>query len=232
MSLPTSLLRPILTLALLGCTRTQDGAAAEAGRPEGRPAGPTTVTSAASVTEAAPRITRVRAHGSGCPSDGSYAATVAPDGQSVSVELLAYEVSVGPGKAMAIQDCTFSIHVEAGPGHAYAIGALDSVGHASVEGAGVRGEETLKTSIQGNPTPSESRSKEFLSGPPGADAGASYSAAYVFPADGAVWAPCGGGRDLAVQSRIVLRNNPEKSGQGRASPSSLKLKLLTRLCPS
>jgi hypothetical protein len=231
MSLPTTFLRLVITLGLAGCTRTQD-ATPEAGRPpEGQsPASPATITSATRGAQGTPRITHVRAHGSGCPSETSYQATVAPDGQSASVELRAYEVSVGPGKAMAIQDCTFSVRAESGPHHAYAIGALESVVRASVEGTGVRGEETLRTSIQGNPTPSESRSKEFVPDPSGGDAGTSHAASYAFPADGAVWSPCGGGRDLAVQSRIVLRNNPDKSGRGQVSPSTLKLTLTTRAC--
>jgi hypothetical protein len=175
-----------------------------------------------------PHVIGVRANGTGCPNDKTWESKVSPDGTSAMVELRAYDVSVSRGEAFAIEDCVLSVQIGDSAGYAYTLESFESSGYASVRSAGVRGEESVKYYFQGNPVASESRTKEFASG----TTGAPYTFSNQFAGESAVWSPCGGGRDLNVLSRVVLRNNPEKTGQGYISPQSVKLQLHWRQCKS
>jgi hypothetical protein len=172
------------------------------------------------------RITAVKALGTGCPNERTWAATIADDGQSASLELRSYDATVSHGDALAVADCTITVQVGGATNQAYTLGSYDSTGYASLRGDDVHGQESVKYYLQGNPLASESRTKDFTSG----DAGADYTFANPFGGDTAVWSPCGGGRDIIVQSRLVLRNNADKSGQAYLKPGTVKLQLQSKTC--
>src|SRR5262249_51822155 len=129
------------------------------------------------------RITAIKALGTGCPNERTWAATIADDGQSASLELRSYDATVSHGDGLAVADCTITIQVGGATGQVYTLGSYDSSGYASLRGDGVRGEESVKYYFQGNPTQSESRTKEFTSGAAGGD----YTFANPFGGDTAVW---------------------------------------------
>ena len=173
-----------------------------------------------------PRITAVKALGTGCPNERTWSASIADDGQSATFELRSYDATVSHGDGLAVADCTLTISVSSVPGVATALGSYESDGFASLRGDGVSGEESVKIYVQGNPTASETRVRSF--GP--SDGGGDYAFATTFGADSPAFAPCGGGRDILAQSRLVLRNNADKSGQAYLKPSTVKLQLQTKSC--
>jgi hypothetical protein len=173
-----------------------------------------------------PRITAVKALGTGCPNERTWAATIADDGQSATVDLRAYDATVSHGDGLAVADCTLTVSVSSVAGVAAALGSYESDGFASLRGDGVSGEESVKVYVQGNPPASETRVRSF--GP--SDGGGDYAFATTFGADSPAFGPCGGGRDILVQSRLVLRNNADKSGQGYIKPGTVKLQLQTKPC--
>jgi hypothetical protein len=179
-----------------------------------------------------PRITAVEARGTGCPDDATFESEIADDGQSVTVRLHAYDTRVTRGEAFSIQDCTISVKVAGVDGYRYALAGFAASGWASLQGEGMRGDETIKYYLQGDPVANETRVRAFSNG-----AGARYDFGEQFagdkmPADQetTVWSPCGGGRDVLVQSRKVLRNNTEKTGYGFIGGSAIQLQLASRRC--
>lgn len=172
-----------------------------------------------------PRIASVTANGTGCPNDATYSAQIAEDGQSVTIQLHGYNVSVARGDSFSIQDCSIALKISDAAGHAYALASLDASGWASLQGEGMKADETLKYYFQGNPGANVTRVKPFTTGP-----GADYSFDNVLAPEEVVWSPCGGGRDINVQSRKVLRNNTEKTGYGFIGSETLRLRLASRGC--
>jgi hypothetical protein len=219
----------LATLGVVGCTRNASDApdvpeqSTLANDPAGDASAPAEDGGAA---PSGPHIAAVRAHGTGCPNERTYEVKIAPDGASATIALRAYDVSVSRGEAFSIEDCSFAIDVAGTAGHAYSLETFESSGYASLRGTGVNAEESVKYYFQGNPVASETRQKHFTDGAAGAD----YSFANQFGGDSAVWSPCGGGRALNLQSRLVLRNNADKSGVGYISPSSVKVRLAFRRC--
>lgn len=174
-----------------------------------------------------PRIESVRANGTGCRGDESYAAEISPDGSSVLVHLRSHEVSVARGEAFAIADCTISVRVADADGRSFTLASFENAGYASLHGADMKSTETVNAYMQGDAVSASSRAKELV----GAVGGHRYTFGDTFE-DDAVWSPCGGGRDLNVLDRIVLRNNPDKTGFGYVGSWTVKLALAWRDCNS
>jgi hypothetical protein len=173
-----------------------------------------------------PRITAVKALGTGCPNERTWAATIADDGQSASLELRSYDATINHGDGIAVADCAITVQVASTAGYAYALASYESDGFASLRGDGVTGQESVKVYVQGNPLVAETGTKSFAA----SDGGGDYTFANAFGADAKAWSPCGGGRDLNVQSRLVLKNNADKSGQAYVKPATVKLQLQSKAC--
>jgi hypothetical protein len=173
-----------------------------------------------------PRITSVKALGTGCPNGRTWAATIADDGQSASLELRSYDATINHGDGIAVADCAITVQVASVAGTAYAVGSYESDGFASLRGDGVTGQESVKVYVQGNPLVAETGTKSLSA----SDGGGDYVFTNTFGSDTKAWSPCGGGRDLNVQSRLVLKNNADKSGQAYVKPATVKLQLQSKSC--
>jgi hypothetical protein len=153
---------------------------------------------------------QVKANGSGCPA-GTWDASIAPDGQTFTVTFSQYEVSVNPGQLLSMKDCALGIRLHSPQGYSYAVGDFYYSGYAYLDRAGMKGRQTTKYYFQGNPAPADSASKLVdIAGP--------YDSDFVFQEQvgitDQVWSACGTERDLNVQSRLRLLNDPRKKGTG------------------
>jgi hypothetical protein len=173
-----------------------------------------------------PRIAAVKALGTGCPNERTWAATISEDGQSASLELRSYDATINHGDGIAVADCAIALQIASTAGYAYALASYESDGFASLRGDGVTGQESVKVYVQGNPLLAENGSKSFAA----SDGGGDYTFVNGFGTDTKAWSPCGGGRDLNVQSRLVLKNNADKSGQAYVKPATVKVQLQSKAC--
>jgi hypothetical protein len=168
----------------------------------------------------------VKALGTGCPNERTWAAAIAEDGQSASLDLRAYDATINHGDGIAVADCAITVQVASAAGYAYALAGYESDGFASLRGDGVTGQESVKVYVQGNPLVADTNTKSFAA----SDGGGDYAFPSTFGSETKVWSPCGGGRDLDVQSRLVLKNNADKSGQAYVKPATVKLQLQSKSC--
>lgn len=151
---------------------------------------------------------KITANGSGCL-PGTWDAGISPDGQAFTVTFNAYEAIVGPGEVFSIKDCTIAIDLVTPPGFSFSVSSFHYQGYALLDRAGMNAKQTAKYYFRGNPVPAQELRSEMW-GP--------FDDSYLFSdtigvAD-LVWSPCGANRTLNAQTRLVLRNNPAKTGSG------------------
>lgn len=148
------------------------------------------------------------ANGTGCPA-GSWEASISPDGQEFAVAFSAYEASISPGQAFAVSDCTLALDLKSPSGLSFAVTDFTFQGVLLLDSPGMSASQTTKYYFQGNPVPAK-ESRYYPTGP--------YDGTYLFhdPVTVAdlVWSPCGITRRLNAQSRLVVQNNPKKTGTG------------------
>ena len=153
-------------------------------------------------------VANVTANGTGCPT-GSWNAQIAEDGQSFLVTFQAYETTVFPGVAFSIKDCTLGINIKTPAGLSFAVTSFKHAGFAFLDKAGMTAKQTAKYYFMGNPLPARELSST-LTGP--------FDDVFVVSDEVAVedqvWSPCGTERTLNAQTRLVLQNNSDKSGNG------------------
>ena len=165
----------------------------------------------------------VTANGSGCPA-GTWGADISPDGKAFTVTFSQYEALVDPGQAMQIKDCSLAINLKTPEGYSFSVSSFHYQGYALLDQPGMSARQTAKYYFMGNPVPAvELRSD--MRGP--------YDDSYLFSdqigiAD-QVWSPCGAQRTLNAQTRIVLQNNPQKTGSGYLNTSSIDTEIKTVL---
>jgi hypothetical protein len=161
----------------------------------------------------------VIANGTGCPA-GTWNAEISPDGKQFSVSFDAYDAVIGEGQALALKDCMLMIDLKTPRGLSFAVERFHWDGFANLDEAGMSAAFRPKYYFQGNPVPAR-EDRSDITGP--------IHEAVLFddPIDAAdlVWSPCGLSRRLNVQSRLLLQNNPAKTGTGSMNIDGGKLKL-------
>ncbi len=156
----------------------------------------------------------VNANGSGCL-PGTWEAGISPDGKAFTVTFNAYEAIVDPGQAFSIKDCTIAIDLRTPSGFSFSVSSFHYQGYALLDKAGMTAKQTAKYYFRGNPVPAQELRSD-MNGP--------FDDSYLFSdtigvAD-LVWSPCGASRTLNAQTRLVLRNNPRKTGSGYLNTTS------------
>jgi hypothetical protein len=164
----------------------------------------------------------VTANGTGCP-QGSWDAAISEDGKAFTLTFSQYEALMEPGQSMAIKDCAIGIDLKTPSGFSFAVSGFHYQGYAILDKAGMTARQTAKYYFQGNPTPAV-ENREDMSGP--------YDDSYVFSdkigiAD-LVWSPCGTTRRLNANTRLVLRNNWQKTGTGYLNTTSVDGEVKTK----
>jgi hypothetical protein len=157
----------------------------------------------------------VTANGTGCPA-GTWSASISSDGQQFTVEFFDYEAMINPGQSVAIKDCTLGIDLRSPTGLSFAVGSFLYQGYAMLDSAGMTARQTAKYYFTGNPVPAETNYSD-MRGP--------YDDSFLFQDEILVadlaWSPCGTARRLNAQTRLVLQNNPTKSGSGYINTSTV-----------
>jgi hypothetical protein len=157
----------------------------------------------------------VSAMGTGCPA-GTWDAAISPDGQAFTVTFSQYETLVSPGKAMDIKDCTLAIDLHSPSGLSFTVSNFYYQGYAFLSEPGMTARQTAKYYFMGNPVPAREQRSD-MAGP--------YDNSYTFTdtilTGDLVWSPCGTQRRLNAQTRIILTNNAQKSGDGYLNNSSV-----------
>src|SRR6185369_343136 len=123
---------------------------------------------------------------------------------------------------MQIRDCTLGIDLHTPNGFSFSVGSFYYQGYALLDQGGMKAAQTAKYYFQGNPLPARENRSDMM-GP--------WDNSYVFQdqigvAD-LVWSPCGTSRRLNAQTRIVLQNNPQRSGSGYLNTSSIDAEMKT-----
>lgn len=166
---------------------------------------------------------RITANGTGCK-PGTWTAEISPDGKAFTVAFGEYEAMVEPGQAMAIKDCTLSIGLHSPSGLSFAVSSFHYQGYALLDSPSMSARQTAKYYFQGNPVPAQ-ENRSDMRGP--------FDDSYVFSdrllTGDFVWSPCGVERNLNAQTRIVLRNNPRKTGSGYLNTTSVDGEVRTPL---
>jgi hypothetical protein len=164
-----------------------------------------------------PRLVAVTANGTGCPA-GTWSASVAADGSSFRVGLTGMTATVAPGSSFTIKDCQLAIDVEVPAGLQFALSEIGFFAKETLDSDGMSVRQSVKHYFQGDPADGVEHAREVAG--PRSNSPWSYGLRDRIAEADAVWSPCGGGRTLNVQTRLFLRNNPEKTGQGTARLSS------------
>ena len=153
-------------------------------------------------------VASVIANGTGCPA-GTWDATISPDGHEFKVTFSQYEVFISPGQALQIKDCTLMIDLRSPAGLSFAVTDFAYQGYALLDSPGMIARQTARYYFSGNPLPARTNYTD-MPGP--------YNDAYLFQDEiltaDLVWSPCGPSRRLNAQTRLVVQNNPQKSGSG------------------
>lgn len=158
---------------------------------------------------------KVTANGTGCPA-GTWDAAISADGKAFTLTFSQYEAQLEPGQSMQIKDCSIGIDLKTPSGFSFAVNSFHYQGYALLDQSGMTAQQTAKYYFQGNPVPAiENRSN--MSGP--------YDNSYLFSDQigivDLVWSPCGATRRLNANTRLVLRNNPRKTGSAYLNTESV-----------
>ena len=156
----------------------------------------------------------VRASGSGCP-DGTWDAALSPDGETFTVRFAAYEATVSPGVANDIKDCTLEISLGSREGIQYAMSSFYYQGYVFLEKEGMKAQHSARyhfANLRENDA-----DRDEVSGP--------FDDSYLFSDTIAPprreWTRCRRNDTLRIKTRLVLRNDPRKTGEGYMSTSTL-----------
>jgi hypothetical protein len=175
-----------------------------------------------------PKFVEVSANGTGCPA-GTWTAQVAEDGHGFLVRFSAFEASIAPGKVLDVSDCQLAIKIDAPEGISYSVSKLNFAASELLDQEGMTARQTVKHYFQGDPVTGVEHTRE-IAGPTSPEP---YSLQDSIGEDDAVWSPCGAARDLNVSLRLMVRNNPAKTGTGKLGASGawmLTGSLRTRSC--
>jgi hypothetical protein len=159
-------------------------------------------------------VASITANGTGCPA-GTWDAAISPDGKAFTVTFSNYEAMVDPGQAFSIKDCTLGIDLKTPSGLSFAVTSFAYQGYSLLDSPGMNARQSAKYYFMGNPVPGVEQVSN-MDGP--------YDDSYLFNDDVAVaslvWSPCGTTRRLNALTRLVLRNNADKSGSGYLNTST------------
>lgn len=144
----------------------------------------------------------VGALGTGCPA-GTTHTTITNDGKTFTMVFSSYRVELIPGSVSVTKDCQIFIRLHSPRGLSYTVTEFDYAGIASLE-PGASATLSAYYYFQGNPVPSNDRSRKTLRGP--------FQGTFHFDDEigtlDRVWSPCGVERDLNVRTRLqVARGN-------------------------
>jgi hypothetical protein len=156
----------------------------------------------------------VTASGSGCPA-GTWDVGLSPDGETFTARFSAYEAMVSPGVAIDQKDCQLDINLGSSEGISFAVASFYYQGYMFLEKEGMRARQTAKYNFAG--LRENDADKNEVAGP--------VSDSYVFSDEIAPprreWTRCRRNDSLRVKTRLVMKNDPRKTGEGYINTATL-----------
>ncbi|MEU6790795.1 DUF4360 domain-containing protein [Nonomuraea wenchangensis] len=160
-------------------------------------------------------IESVSANGNGCP-PGTWEAAISPDGKAFTVTFSAYETVVEPGDDASNKECTLSLNVHTPPGTSLSTVKFSYQGYALMDQAGMTATQSASYDFRGAPVPAQS-DRSPIAGP--------HDDPYLFSdrilLRDKVASKQGATRALTAETRLVLTNNPARTGSGFFNTSSV-----------
>jgi hypothetical protein len=171
--------------------------------------GPETVTPPAGVY-----LASITAAGSGCP-DGSWDVGISDDGQTFTLAFSAYEAQVASGQAVDMKDCTLDINLGSTGGLSFSVASFNYQGYILLDQDGMSAHQSASYFFEHENPHDQSRN----------DVGGPFDNSYLFTDDIGMfqrsWSPCGQNSTLHVRTGLVMRNNPQNSGDGYINASTV-----------
>jgi hypothetical protein len=156
----------------------------------------------------------ITANGTGCP-DGTWDVGISDDGQTFTLAFSAYEAQVAEGQAMDRKDCELVIALGSTGGLSYSVASFYYQGYILLD-QGMDARQTASYFFdRGDNEHDQSRN----------DVGGPFDDSYLFqddiPAGRQVWSPCDRAANLHVRTGIIMRNNPQNTGEGYINDSTV-----------
>jgi hypothetical protein len=174
---------------------------------------------------------KVKSRGSGCRR-GTTTPIITEDGKSFLVLFSEYEATVRPGVAEDEKNCTLNIRLGSTEGLQYALASFWYEGAVVLDKPRMRGRHVARYFFDRHGE--KVADKEMRPGP--------VDESYVFTDEidpsRMVWSSCRRRDVLHVNTKLVVKNNPEASGEGYMNTSaaggsmSMKWKFAFRRCPN
>ena len=170
----------------------------------------------------------ISANGTGCP-DGSWDVAISEDGETFTLRFNAYEATVAPGQLTDVKDCRIDLQLGSPEGTSFSVASFAYQGFVFLEKDGMKAKQTANYFF--------SRERENatitneLNGPK--------EETYTFTDDvqgrRRAWSPCGKDEALRVNTRLIMNNDRDMSGEGYINSAVLdgalfKWKLNWRRC--
>ncbi len=163
------------------------------------------------------RFLDVTAQGTGCPANAdAWSVDISPDGQTFTVTFSQYEASIVPGQAFKTVDCQLNVKLRMPGGMTYAVESFDYAGYVFLDKPGMSATQRSTYYFQGDRVAAD-RGTTKWTGPVDKE----YVVRDQVAVADMVWKPCGVERSLQIPTRLTLRNNPSKSGEGYVSTQSV-----------
>lgn len=171
----------------------------------------------------------VNANGTGCPA-GTWDVAISEDGETFTLRFSSYEAQVSPGVDRDVKDCAIDINLGSTEGLSYSVASFYYQGYVLLDQPGMKARQTANYSFRGNRENNADRNE--VSGP--------VDQSYVFADDVGpfrrAWSSCRKADTLRVATRLVMKNNREKTGTGYVNSATVdgslafKWKLQWRRC--
>jgi hypothetical protein len=163
------------------------------------------------VNPASSYTAEVTANGTGCPS-GTWEPRISADGKVLRVRFRYYYAYVEKGQAFAIRDCNVVVTLKTPSGDSFAFSSLTSYGSAWMA-PDVSAKATLRHAVRGGPAPAPAKEMKVFGDPARF---VEYRVEETFAERERVWSPCGTSSTLTALTRLILLNNPDRTGWGYA----------------
>ena len=177
----------------------------------------------------------ITANGTGCP-DGSWDVGISPDGQTFTLAFSAYEAQVTSGQAVDMKNCTLDVNLaskdSSADGLSFAVASFYYQGYILLDQGMVARQSASYYFDEEGDHDEHDQSENNVTGP--------FDNSYLFQNDlqagRQVWSRCGAADTLHIKTQIMLRNNPQNSGDGYINHStvdgslSFKWALVWRRC--
>jgi hypothetical protein len=156
----------------------------------------------------------VNANGTGCPA-GTWDVAISEDGETFTLRFGSYEAQVSPGIERDVKDCTLDINLGSPEGLSYSVGSFYYQGYVLLDQPGMKARQTANYSFRGDHENNVDRNE--VTGP----IDESYVYADEIGAGRRAWSPCRRDDTLRVATRLVIKNNREKTGTGYVNSATV-----------